>query len=116
MNEKDEGWLAWLGLRRTPDFSKSKTLGSVLGFLLLLVVLVTIIGALGALIQFLGAALHIGTFAGDADGAAIRNIGLVLAAVFGAPFIAWRSYVAQRQADTAEQGLITDRINKAVGG
>lgn len=48
--------------------------------------------------------------------AAIRNIGLLLAAIFGLPFVIWRSIVAQRQVNVSEQGLITDRINKAVDG
>ncbi|WP_156882833.1 hypothetical protein [Rhodovulum sp. P5] len=54
---------------------------------------------------------------------AIRNIGLGLAALIGVPFLIWRSVVAQAQADTAqrqadlaEQGLITDRLTKAVEG
>lgn len=48
--------------------------------------------------------------------AAIRNIGLFLAATVGLPFLVWRSIVAQKQVDVAEQGQITDRINKAVEG
>ena len=48
--------------------------------------------------------------------AAIRNIGLLLAAIFGLPFVIWRSIVAQKQVDVSEQSQITDRINKAVEG
>ena len=64
------------------------------------------------LAKFFSTALS-GDFGGS-ENSTLRNLGLILAAAFGAPFIAWRSIVAQKQADTAEQGLITDRINKAV--
>ena len=44
----------------------------------------------------------------------IRNYGL-LAAAFGAGVLAaWRSVINQKQANTAEQGQITDRYSKAV--
>jgi hypothetical protein len=46
----------------------------------------------------------------------IRNVGLALAALVGLPFLVWRSIVAQQQVRVAEQGQITDRINKAVEG
>lgn len=46
----------------------------------------------------------------------IRNVGLALAALVGLPFLIWRSIVAQQQVQVAEQGQITDRINKAVEG
>lgn len=36
--------------------------------------------------------------------------------MIGAPFVVWRSVVAQKQVDVAEQGLITDRLNKAIEG
>ena len=109
--------IEWLGFRRNWDFTKSALLGGVLGGVLTLLVGGVVIGALAMLVQFLGHAMGL---IEDPDGtqrhAAIRNIGLVLAAAFGAPFVAWRSLVAQRQAVTAEQGLITERINKAVAG
>ncbi len=43
-----------------------------------------------------------------------RNIGLAFAAFLGAPFVIWRSVIAQNQAMTAAEGLITDRYTKAV--
>lgn len=46
----------------------------------------------------------------------VRNIGLVLVGVFGAPFLVWRSIIAQKQVQVSEQSQITDRINKAVEG
>jgi hypothetical protein len=40
--------------------------------------------------------------------------GAVAVALISAPFVIWRSLVAQRTVDVTEQGHITDRINKAV--
>jgi uncharacterized protein YjbI with pentapeptide repeats len=114
--DKQPGLQDWLGLRVKPDFTKARPLGALAGALLVLVLGALALGALGALAAFLAAVLHLGPYAEGPTDEAIRNIGLVLAAAFGAPFVAWRSMVAQRQANTAEQGLITDRITKAVAG
>lgn len=46
----------------------------------------------------------------------IRNLGLMVAALIGIPFLIWRTSVAQKQVNISEQGQITDRINKAVEG
>lgn len=40
--------------------------------------------------------------------------GAVAVAVISAPFVIWRSAVAQKTVNVTEQGHITDRINKAV--
>ena len=77
------------------------------------IVLALFAGVLASLGQFLVAAFD---YSGEESHAAIRNIGLVLAAVFGAPFVAWRSYVAHKQTAISEQSHITDQINKAVEG
>ncbi len=43
-----------------------------------------------------------------------RTASYLLIGSIGLPFLAWRNYVAQRQANVAEQGLATERITKAV--
>lgn len=53
--------------------------------------------------------------AGENKNAELRNIGLILTALFGAPFVAWRSIIAQQQAKISEEGLVTDRFANAVG-
>ncbi|WP_414898248.1 pentapeptide repeat-containing protein [Rhodovulum sp. YEN HP10] len=104
----------WLGYRRPPDFTAARRFGRMLGFALPALVLALIAGTLGAFILALAGR---GDFAGlDHQSEAIRNAGLVLAAFVGIPFLVWRSIVAQKQVDVAEQGLITDRLNKAVEG
>ena len=50
--------------------------------------------------------------AGESNGATLRNITLVLAAVVALPLALWRSLVAQRQADTAQRGLLNERYQK----
>jgi hypothetical protein len=39
--------------------------------------------------------------------------GALIAAILGAPFVIWRSYVAQRQANTQDEALFNDKINAA---
>jgi len=114
VSEKKPNLLDWLGYRRSPDFSTARSFGAAVG-ILLAGLAVLIIGA--TLLQFLRAVLSIDSFAAAADKhAAIRNTGLVVAALLGVPFVIWRSVVAQKQVDVAEQGLITDRLTKAVEG
>jgi uncharacterized protein YjbI with pentapeptide repeats len=104
-------FLDWLGLRREPDFSRLRGLGGLI-CVAVIVFLVITVGAIA--IQFFEAATGLGAF-GDAEARStvIRNIGLVLAAVVGLPFLIWRSVVAQKQVDVAEQGLFNDKINAA---
>ncbi len=115
MNKNDEpqNLIDWLGLQRTPDFSNARTLGHLLGNILMLLAVVLLFAAAIALVDFLRAGLRIGPYANDVDGSAIRNTGLVLAALLGAPFIVWRSVVASKQAQIADEALFNDKINAA---
>ncbi len=104
--------LDWLGLRWEPDYSSGRWLGGLISVTLALILLVT---SSLTLFQFFMAVSGLGGFGGaEAQSGAIRNIGLVLAAAVGLPFLVWRSVVAQKQVDVVEQGQITDRIAKAV--
>jgi uncharacterized protein YjbI with pentapeptide repeats len=100
----------WIGLSSLPDFTKSKLLGGFVAFLIVLTLFGIAMGALTTLGWFL-----VTLFTGG-DHEAIRNLGLILAAAFGAPFVAWRSIVAHRTADITQHGQVTDRINTAVQG
>ncbi len=42
----------------------------------------------------------------------VRNLGLIVAGVIGLPLAIWRSLVAQRQADTAQQNLLNERYQQ----
>lgn len=99
----------WLTLKRRLDFSKTRWLGP----LVVVIATLLVVLAIGAAFTLLGKALFGGLL--DVPGSSL-GVGGVTVALVGAPFVIWRSIVAQKQADIAEQGLITDRINKAVEG
>ena len=50
--------------------------------------------------------------AGESGSTTIRNLGLIIAAVIALPLAIWRSLVAERQAETAQQGLLNERYQK----
>lgn len=43
----------------------------------------------------------------------IRNVGLIVAAIVALPIAIWRSRVAERQADIAQQGVLNERYQKS---
>ena len=49
---------------------------------------------------------------GESNSTTIRNLSLVIAAIIGLPLAIWRSIVAERQADTAQLGLLNERYQK----
>jgi len=111
MGDKKPTLIDWLGLRREPDFSRARWLGGLISVSVVLVVLV-LVGLTG--FQFFKAVAGLSEFASaEAHSSAIRNSGLVLAAVIGVPFLVWRTVVAQKLADTAEESLFNDKINAA---
>lgn len=44
--------------------------------------------------------------------ATVRNLGLLVTAIIALPLGIWRSFVAHRQAETAQQGLLNERYQK----
>lgn len=116
MSDKKITFVDWLGVNIPPEFSNAPRVGKVVGAGLFLIALIVILMAVVGVIQLFGAMVGFGPYADDTTGAAIRNLGLFLFALFGAPFLVWRSMVAQQQVKVAEQSQITDRINKAVEG
>ncbi len=48
----------------------------------------------------------------ESGGAILRNLALTVLAVIGLPLALWRSRVAERQANTAEHGLLNERYQK----
>ena len=99
----------WLTFKRRLDFSKARWLGPLVVVIATLLVVLAIAAAFALLLSALfGGLLKV-------PGSSL-GVGGVTVALIGAPFVIWRSIVAQKQADIAEQGLITDRINKAVEG
>lgn len=48
----------------------------------------------------------------ETNSTTLRNIGLVVAGIVALPLAVWRSIVAQRQAQTAQQGLLNERYQQ----
>ncbi|KCZ89074.1 pentapeptide repeat-containing protein [Hyphomonas jannaschiana VP2] len=108
------GLLEWLGFREQWSLSSFRWLGHLLGAFLFCLAFVVFCASIAIFIHFFLALLTRGPYADDKAGEGIRNIGLVLAALFGAPFLVWRSIVLAQQAQTAAEALFNDKINAAV--
>lgn len=112
-NNDQHGLIEWLGFTRKLDFSRARPLGSFIGASLFLFAIILLFTTIIALFNVFSAGLHLGAYAGDVDGSAIRNTGLVLAALLSAPFVVWRSVVAAKLAHIADEALFNDKINSA---
>lgn len=110
---ENRGLADWLGFKNKPDFSKARSLGYFCGSILTLFAAAMVFAALITLSDFVQAILRLGPYGLDVDGSSIRNIGLVLVALLGAPFVIWRSIVAARQVEIADESLFNDKINAA---
>ncbi|MFH1805397.1 MAG: pentapeptide repeat-containing protein [Pseudomonadota bacterium] len=108
--------LQWLGLKSEIDYAKNTLLGGFIGAFLILFVLIFLLVSIAVLLMIVATVFEGGLFIADGQAEVIRNLGLLLAATVGLPFLVWRSIVAQKQVNVAEQGHITDRINEAVQG
>lgn len=108
--------LQWLGYKSDFNWSENTVLGGFVGFLLGLFVLALLIVSVVVVSMMVVAVFDSGLNVTRGKAEVIRNLGLLLAATVGLPFLVWRSFVAQKQVNVAEQGHITDRINEAVNG
>lgn len=97
----------WLGLREVPDWTKSRLLGGFVSTIIGIVAIWIVVLLFGALVGLTGAVFG----AEDTD---LRGLAIFIAAAIGAPFLVWRSIVAQKTVDVSEHGQVTDRINAAV--
>ena len=103
--------LDWLGFSRVPKYWNAPRLGPIIAVCMSIILLVTLLAGFAILIQLWFFVFN--TSANDSFEPA-RNLSLTLAGLFGAPFVVWQVWLAQRRADNADEGLITDRINAAV--
>jgi len=114
MAEKKDDLIGWLGFANPPHYMNAPRFGWVLGWLLTLFAFLVLILAISIIAKFT-VSIFTGGLATKADDArALRELGTVILALFGAPFLVWRTMIASKQAHTAQQGHITDRIAKAV--
>ncbi|SFN34594.1 Pentapeptide repeat-containing protein [Roseovarius lutimaris] len=104
---------AWLGFAKPFNYAAAPWLGPIVSG-----VMVTVVGGLFLLaIASAAKMLVLAVFGAPilSTGRSL-SIGGVTVALIGAPFVVWRSIVAQKTLNVTEQGHITDRINKAVEG
>jgi uncharacterized protein YjbI with pentapeptide repeats len=95
----------WIGLREMPEWSRARTLGSLVGVLIGLILIL----ALAAAIRLL-----VGVFHPDASATGNLGVGALIVAILGAPFVIWNTVIKHRALGFQKEGHITDRINKAV--
>lgn len=98
----------WLGLRDIGPFWGRILAVLFIGFVLLFVL------AFG--VSFVALIRAFGTGFSNVSPGQSLGLGALLVALLSAPFVIWRSVVAQKTVDVTEQGQITDRINAAVEG
>lgn len=110
MAERINGWADWLGLARPARWAAAPRFGRIVGAGLLFVFAAVAVIALAALIRLAGAVVT-----GGSD-APVRDLGLFLGAVVGAPFLVWRTVSLDRQARTGVETLLNERISSAAAG
>lgn len=111
--QKSPSLVNWLGFDSKLNLSNAVWLGPLIGLLLCLIVLILVAASFVTVGKFMLALFGVGVYQNDASGEAIRNTGLIMAALLGAPFIVWRSAVAAKQAQIADDSFFNDKINAA---
>jgi hypothetical protein len=100
--------LDWLSIRKPPDWARARWVGAgVSVFLFLLFTL-----AIAALFLELFRTVRQGM--SPAGTGPNLGTGALIAAVLGAPFVIWATWLKHRTVTFQKEGHITDRINKAV--
>ncbi len=117
MKDGESGFIEWLGFRRKPDWRKARWLGGLFGCLVFFALLLLFLVSIATVMLFAGILFgFIDPGPGSLPHEAIRNIGLVVAAFMGAPFVVWRTVVADRQARIADESLFNDKLSAAAEG
>lgn len=75
--------------------------------LVLLFIIIGVVGSIGTIVRFFDALIK-------NDHVAIRNVGFIFVAVFGAPFVIWRALVAQGTLNRAKDRDYADLFTKAI--
>lgn len=104
--------LDWLRINDPPNWKVARPLGTVLGAILVVAVPLLFLGAIFAASLVLFDTIR-NVIAGNVSGPNL-GAGAVIAALLGAPFLVWGTWVRHRTLGFQKEGHITDRINKAV--
>ena len=113
---KSKKLVEWLGFADPPDFSKSKSIGRFLGFAISFFAIFYVIFCAYLFLDMLRAVFHVHPYNSDNRGAELRGMGLLLAALIGAPFVIWRTNSAAKQARISEEALFNQRYEAASVG
>ena len=114
---RPEDLLDWLGLKSSPDWGVAKPLGRFSGFIVSLAILIIPLLVLGALIAagvVLYDTIHNVFFPPASGSSPNLGAGALIAALLGAPFVIWGTYIKYQSLGFQREGHITDRISKAV--
>jgi hypothetical protein len=98
----------WLGLSNAPNWAVARPLGVLFGASLILLFVLALLAAFAVIFSAIISATTPQT------GGPNLGVGTLIVALLGAPFLIWRSMVAQTTVDLQKEGLMTDRISKAV--
>ncbi|MGA0777624.1 MAG: hypothetical protein ACO3O6_06975, partial [Gemmobacter sp.] len=102
----------WMGFRDPPDWPAAPWVGVAVGVVAKVAIIVLFGLALGAAVSALWKMMVAGG-SGASEGASL-GAGAIVVAFLGAPFLIWRTVIAQGNLEAAREGQITDRIAKAV--
>ena len=98
----------WLGFRAAPNFARARWIGAGVSVLLSVLFVLALVAAFMVLVHTIGQAGNTAT-EGPNLGA-----GALIAALLGAPFLIWGTWLKYQTVRYQKEGHITDRINKAV--
>nr|WP_325249607.1 pentapeptide repeat-containing protein [Amylibacter sp.] len=116
--DKQIDLIEWLGLTGSFVTERYRPMGRAIMVVIVLICGVLVASGMMAMIGLWQALWSIITAGPEhlSTNETVRGYAFALAAIFGLPFLVWRSVVAQQQANITEQSHITDRISKAVEG
>ena len=107
-SEKPQDLLDWLGISNAPNWRVSRFLGGFLAFMVLLLFAMALLAAFAVILKTLFPSLN-------TEAQSINlGAGALIAAMLGAPFVIWGTFLKYQTVRYQKEGHITDRINKAV--
>lgn len=100
--------LTWLGFTSQPNWKRARLLGGLVGASLVVLFSLAYVAAFAVALYAITS-----VFGEDATGPNL-GVGTLVAAILGAPFLIWRTMVAQKTVDHAAKSLFNEKINAAV--
>lgn len=107
-NHEPPSLVTWLGMTQTPDWSCAKPLGALIGASLVALFTFAYVAA------FAVAIFAITSVFGENAAGPNLGVGTLIAALLGAPFLIWRTAVAQKTVDLTAASQFNEKINAAI--